>query len=77
MSPCAYCGKPAEHRHTIHRDGFCVGPEVPLCDACGSRETPTCEDIWSRIAKPADGQYAYRRRDNARDIRSAGRRGGR
>ena len=49
--PCAFCGKPAEGNHTIHRDGFCIGPEVPLCDACGSHLTPTCEEIWDVIAQ--------------------------
>ncbi len=54
---CAYCGKPAEGNHAIHRDGFLVGPEVDLCDACGGKMTPTCEEIWERIAQPeqADG----------------------
>ena len=57
MSPealvCAFCGKPAEGEHTIHRDGFGVGPEVELCTACGSSPEPTCEEIWARIAQPA------------------------
>jgi hypothetical protein len=37
--------------HSIHRDGFSVGPEVDLCDACGGRPEPTCEEIWDRIAE--------------------------
>jgi hypothetical protein len=48
---CAYCGRLAEGNYAIHRDGFCEGPEVPLCDACGGHEEPTCEAIWARIAK--------------------------
>lgn len=44
---CAYCGGPAEGNYSIHRDGFGLGPEVDLCDAHGSEETPTCEEIWS------------------------------
>lgn len=48
---CAYCGGPAEGRHSIHRNGFGVGPEVELCDAHGSQPTPTCEEIWKRIAE--------------------------
>lgn len=47
---CSYCEGAAEGNYTIHRDGFGEGPEVPLCDACGSRPEPTCEAIWERIA---------------------------
>jgi len=46
MTLCSFCGNPAEGNHAIHRDGFCDGPEVPLCDACGSKPRPTCEEIW-------------------------------
>lgn len=49
---CSYCGKPAEGKYTIHRDGYDNGPEVPLCDACGSSTGPSCETIWARIARP-------------------------
>lgn len=49
---CAYCKGPAEGNYGIHRDGFGEGPEVNLCDGCGSELTPTCEEIWSRIAHP-------------------------
>lgn len=48
---CAYCGRPAEGNYSIHRDGFCEGPEVPLCDAHGSEPTPTEQEIWQRIAR--------------------------
>jgi hypothetical protein len=50
---CAYCGRGAQGQYSIHRDGFGVGPEVDLCNACGSRVTPTCGEIWSRIARAA------------------------
>ncbi len=50
---CASCDKPAQGNHAIHRDGFGDGPEVDLCDACGSKETPTCEEIWENIRKKA------------------------
>lgn len=59
MSECVYCGHPAEGNFTIHRDGFGVGPEVPLCDACGGAETPSCADIWDAIAQPSDDEYAW------------------
>lgn len=51
---CTYCGKVVlgEPEYTIHRDGFGEGPEVPLCNGCGAREQPSCEDIWRRIAQP-------------------------
>ncbi len=48
---CAACGNPAEGNHSIHRDGMDLGPEVDLCDACGSKERPTCAELWERIAK--------------------------
>lgn len=52
---CAFCKGPAEGNFGIHRDGFCEGPEVALCDACGSEMEPTCEEIWERIAQPGRG----------------------
>lgn len=51
LRPCAACGRPAEGRFSIHRDGFCVGPEVDLCDACGSEPEPTLADLWASIAE--------------------------
>jgi hypothetical protein len=48
--PCAWCGGPSEGEHSIHRDGFCEGPEVPLCNEHGSMPIPTCEQIWQKIA---------------------------
>lgn len=47
---CAACGKPAEGNAAIHRDDFNVGPEVPLCDACGLDELPDCDTLWAMIA---------------------------
>jgi hypothetical protein len=52
---CAFCGQPAEGNYSIHRDGFGEGPEVDLCDAHGGDLLPTCEEIWAKIAKSADG----------------------
>lgn len=50
--PCAYCGRPAEGNHATHRDGGVgIGPEVPLCDACGGGESPTLDEIWERISR--------------------------
>lgn len=51
---CAFCGDPHEGNYAIHRDGFCIGPEVPLCDACGSEPEPTCADIWYEISEVDD-----------------------
>lgn len=48
---CAACGNPAQGNAAIHRDGFCVGPEVDLCDDCGMHATPSCEVLWERIAE--------------------------
>lgn len=58
---CAFCGEPTNGEdYSIHRDGFGVGPEVPLCRTCGASEFPTCADIWSKIAQPADGECAFK-----------------
>lgn len=48
---CAYCGEPADGEWAIHRDGFGVGPEVDLCEACAAYPSPTCEEIWARISQ--------------------------
>lgn len=48
---CVYCGRKAEGNYAVHRDGFGRGPEVPLCDGCGSDLVPTLEDIWARISE--------------------------
>ncbi len=50
MDICVYCKSPAQGRFSVHRDDFCEGPEVPLCDACGGDEEPTLEEIWNRIS---------------------------
>jgi hypothetical protein len=47
---CAYCGGPHTREYAIHRDGFCQGPQVPLCNRCGGRPKPTERQIWARIA---------------------------
>jgi hypothetical protein len=54
---CAYCQKPSEGRHIIHRDGHGEGPAVDLCDACGSNPEPTCAEIWARIAETPMNRY--------------------
>lgn len=58
---CAYCGRPAEGNYGIHRDGFCIGPQVPLCDLHGEHEEPSCCTIWDRIAQPSDEDWAHRK----------------
>jgi hypothetical protein len=62
MSACVYCGKDAEGNYSIHRDGFGVGPDVPLCDACAEDDDIECPDIWHKIAQPSTDKCAYRRR---------------
>lgn len=57
---CVFCGQPAQGNFSIHRDGFGVGPEVDLCDACGGDETPTCAEIWDQIAMPTQHSFAHR-----------------
>jgi hypothetical protein len=46
---CANCGAETTGEFSIHRDGFCDGPEVDLCNACGSEPTPTVFEIWENI----------------------------
>jgi hypothetical protein len=50
---CSYCFVEikGEVEFTVHRDGFGIGPEVPLCVGCGSKPIPTLEEIWSKIAR--------------------------
>ena len=48
---CAACGNPAEGKSSIHRDGFGIGPEVDLCNACGLGPYPTCQELWNMIAE--------------------------
>jgi len=52
LMKCAACGAgiKGEPGGRIHRDGFCEGPEVPLCHDCGAYETPTCPELWGMIA---------------------------
>lgn len=58
---CAFCGEPAEGNYSIHRDGFAVGPEVDLCDACGEDLEPSCFVIWDAIAQPSsESSFAHR-----------------
>lgn len=59
MIRCVYCGLPADGNFSIHRDGFGVGPEVPLCDACGGHEEPTLMEIWERISTPSTEEFSY------------------
>lgn len=46
---CCYCDDPTQGNYAIHRDGYGIGPEIPLCDACGSGSEPTPEEIWAHI----------------------------
>lgn len=47
---CAFCGGPHTGEYSVHRDGFGIGPEVPLCNKCGSTESPTLPEIWAKIS---------------------------
>lgn len=69
---CAYCGATTDgEKYAVHRDGFGVGPEVPLCDTCGEGERPTLREIWDRIAQADDDEFAYRRREPSDGQREA------
>lgn len=47
---CAYCGGVSEGNYAIHRDGYGIGPEVPLCDNCGAYPWPDMCTIWAKIS---------------------------
>lgn len=47
---CAACGALAEGNYSIEEHGFADGEEVELCDACGSGELPTMEELRGQIA---------------------------
>lgn len=49
--PCAMCLRAVQGNYSIHRDGMGVGPELPLCDACGGVEGPSCEEMWLAFRK--------------------------
>ena len=51
---CVFCGRPSEGIYAIHKDSSMDGEEVPLCDACGSKPTPTCAEIWAKIEEDAE-----------------------
>lgn len=59
LDRCVFCDALAEGNFSVHRDGFSVGPEVPLCDACGSGSTPTLSDIWTKIAQRSADPFAF------------------
>jgi hypothetical protein len=56
---CVFCSQPSQGNYTIHRDGLGLGPELPLCDACGEGAEPSCGAIWAKLA--ADGKRRYKR----------------
>lgn len=59
---CAHCGaETADGIASVHRDGFGVGPEVPLCATCGSVEGPSLAEIWDNIAQPSDDPFSHRK----------------
>lgn len=51
LGECAACGEPVSGNYAIHRDGFGEGPEVDICDDCGSGPMPSCEELWEMIAE--------------------------
>ena len=62
---CAYCGGGAQGNYAVHRDGMDVGPEVELCDACGSGTEPTLADRrdlilehFRMVAEREEGTFA-------------------
>jgi hypothetical protein len=62
--PCVYCGAESQGNYSIHRDGMGIGPEVPLCDACGRAPSPSLGAIWGRIAQPSNEPGAFIRAES-------------
>lgn len=60
MCKCVFCKKliDGEPEYSIHRDGFGEGPDVPLCNGCGGSPSPTCAEIWERLAKEREVKAA-------------------
>ena len=50
---CSFCERETDGNFLIHRDGFGVGPEVPLCAYCAASTGPSCVEIWNKIAHPS------------------------
>lgn len=48
---CAFCGNPVQGHFSIHRDYIDKGPQVPLCDKCGSAAGPSACEIWAKISQ--------------------------
>lgn len=72
INACAYCGRKAQGHYAIERDGTLNNddaPAVPLCDDCGSSESPSLRQIWARISLRDDtgrewGPTIHRCREN-------------
>jgi len=74
---CANCARPAEGNYSVHRDGFGVGPEVPLCDWCGgSAASMRLDEMWAHWAlavnRKAERQAAERRERREREQEDSG-----
>lgn len=54
LQRCAFCSRRAEGNFSVHRDGFCIGPEVELCDHCGLYPTPSLPEIWAKIGQASE-----------------------
>jgi len=48
---CASRGGHAQGNYSLYRDGFCKGPEVPLCDPCGRDAAPSLGQLWENIKR--------------------------
>lgn len=60
LRTCAYCEQPAEGEYSIHAYAVGEGPEVDLCNHCGSGEYPTCDQIWQAIRNREQAQAERR-----------------
>lgn len=47
MLTCCYCDEEAQGNYSVHQFGINDGPELDLCNDCGSTTNPTLEEIWA------------------------------
>lgn len=49
IGPCTHCGTQTDGLYSVHKFGFGVGPEVPLCETC--LNDVDLGDIWRKNLK--------------------------
>ena len=71
---CAVCDRPSEGEYAIHRYGMGIGPEVALCNSCGSGPIPTCGQIWAYLCNKRLPMSAFYRTQKRKTQKKAKKR---